>query len=181
MKFIRFLLPVIVCLACYPAHGNAADAMFRSVGLKYGISATATDHYFHEYAAAAVYQFPFELRSNSGWGMNTLLDMQAGNLRGEGDSGFIGSAGPSFSFNKKGFPLEMDLGTSVAFLSHSHFGDRDLNGRLQFSSHIGVDLRLGERYGIEYRFQHISNAHINGNVNPGLNMHIVGLNWYFAQ
>jgi hypothetical protein len=181
MKIVRLLLPVLVCLAYSPATSNAADAMFRSVGLKYGISATATENYFHEYAAAAVYQLPWEVRSNSGWGMSTLVDMSAGSLRGEHQAGFLGSAGPAFGFGKKGFPVEMDAGVSAAYLGHPHYGGRDLNGHIQFITHVGFDFRFGDRFGVEYRFQHLSNAGINGDVNPGLNLHVLGLNWYFAQ
>ncbi len=181
MKTAKMLLLVAFCISCYPGLSAAAETMLRSVGIRAGLSATATEHYFHQYEAAAVFQLPWEWRARSGWGMSTELDVAAGLLRGEKVSGFVGSAGPAFSFGKPGFPLEMDIGISPTYLSRDRFDGKDFHGSLQFASHFGLDLRLGPRVGLEYRFQHMSNAGMNGGANPGLNMHLLGLNWYFAR
>ena len=82
---------------------------------------------------------------------------------------------------KTGFPLELDLDISAACLSRDTFGNRDYHGRLQFISHAGIDFRVTRRLALAYRFQHMSNGGLNGSQNPGMNMHMCGLNWYLAQ
>ena len=180
MKTMRLLSLLAFCACCHPGY-CAAETFLRSVGVRAGQSATATENYFHQYEATAVCQLPWELRTRSGWGVATQLDAAAGTLRGEGHGGFIGSAGPGFNLGRNGFPVEMDFGVSAAVLSRDSFGNRDFNGKVQFISHIGIDFRLGEKVGLGYRFQHMSNAGMNGGANPGLNMHMLEVNWYFDQ
>jgi hypothetical protein len=180
-RLLVILMFIAFGVACCPGNGAATDTFFRSVGVKFGQSATATENYFHQYEVSAVGRLPWELRAPCGWGIVTLIDLSAGALRGEGETGFIGSAGPALSFGKKGFPLEIDAGVSAAVISRDSFGNRDLNGNLQFISHVGVDWRFGRKFGIGYRFQHLSNAGLYGGPNPGLNMHLLGLNWYFGE
>ena len=181
MRSIRFLLLVTFCVSCYPGHCGAADTFLRSVGVRGGLSATGTESYFHQYDAFGVCGLPWEFRTRSGWGVLTQLDFAAGMLTGEGRYGLVGSAGPDFSFGKTDFPIELDLGISAAGLSRDTFGNKDYNGHLQFISHAGIDFRVTHKLGLAYRFQHMSNAGLNGWQNPGLNMHMFGLNWYFAQ
>lgn len=140
----------------------------------------STESYLHQLEGFAVYQLPWELRARSGFGAATRFGVTAGMLKGNGDYSFIGSAGPGFTLGKTGFPLELDLGISVTFLSYDTFGRRDYNGQVQFSSHGGVNYRLTKRIGLGYRIQHMSNAGMNGCRNPGLNLHLVGVTWYFA-
>lgn len=181
MKVVRVVLFFLFVSFCCSGHSFAADTYLRSVGVNLGLSATGTENYFHQYQVSAVYQLPWQWRAASGWGVATQLDLMAGILSGEGKSGVIGAAGPAFSFGKAGFPLEIDLGVSPTLLSRSKFGNRDYNGPLQFTTHFGVDWRLCRTFGVEYRFQHMSNASIYGGSNPGLNLHLLGANWYFGK
>ena len=181
MRIIRLLLLVTFCVHCYPAHCAAADTFLRSVGVRGGLSATATRDNAREYEAFAVFGLPWEFRTRSGWGVATQLDLAAGMLSAERGYGFLTSAGPGFNFGKAGFPLELDLGVNAALLSRDHFGSRDYHGNFQFISHAGLDFRFGSKFGVAYRFQHMSNAGLYGGPNPGLNMHMFGVNWYFAK
>jgi hypothetical protein len=174
------VLFIACCAICHPARSNAEQTSLRSIGVRGGVSAISTDKFFHQYEAFAVCKLPWELRSGSGFGVASLLDVSAGALRGEGHTGFIGSAGPAFSLGKTGFPLEMDIGVSAAALSRDTFGNRDFYGNVQFISHVGVNLRFTRQIGCGYRLQHMSNAGLNSGGNPGLNMHLLELNWYFA-
>ena len=179
--FLVSSLCLIFCSACFPRHGAADPLDIKSAGVRGGLSAIAREKYFHQYEAFAVFRLPWALRSSSGFGIATLFDLTAGVLRGEDRSGFIGSAGPAVSLGKPGFPLEMDIGISAAGLSRDTFGNRDFDGNLQFISHVGINYRFSPRVGIGYRLQHMSNAGLNGNGNPGLNMHLLELNWYFSR
>ena len=128
-----------------------------------------------------MYQLPWSLRSDGGWGVASNLELTAGVLRSQGEYGFIGSLGPTFWINKPDLPIEADIGISVAILSRDKFGTRDYNGIEQFISHGGLIYRINHHLGISYRFQHMSNAGFNGKTNPGLNMHLLGISWYLSR
>ncbi|OGU12762.1 MAG: deacylase [Geobacteraceae bacterium GWC2_58_44] len=175
------LLFIVIAVSCYPSHCLAAHPFWSSTGIRGGLSADGKDSHLRQLELFAVYQLPWELRDRSGWGVATQLQVTAGAMNSNGEYGFIGSAGPALSFGKTGFPLDLDLGFSFAVLSRDTFGDRDYNGYGQFISHAGVDYRLSPALGLGYRYQHMSNAGINGDRNPGVNMHLVGLSWHFAE
>ena len=180
-SIISSLLLIVFCAACHPGHCAAAQSGFRSVGVRGGLSVKEAEHDSREYEAFAVYRLPWEWRTSSGWGVATQVGVTAGIITGDGDDPFIGSIGPALNLGKTGFPLELDLGISVAVLSDDTVSGRDLNGLAQFISHAGLDYRFSGSLGIGYRFQHMSNAGINGKQNPGLNMHMLGVSWYFAK
>ena len=179
--FLVSLLFVVCFITGHPRHGHAEPIAVRSVGVRGGVSTLPTDKFFHQYEAFTVVKLPWELRSSSGFGVATLLDATAGVLLGEGRSGLIASAGPAVTLGKTGFPLEMDIGISAAGLSRDTFGNRDFDGNLQFISHVGINFRFTRHVGCGYRLQHMSNAGLNGSSNPGLNMHLLELDWYFGR
>lgn len=179
MKTILSLLLLITfCVACCPHDCDAGQTYLRSIGVRGGFSDKEDTR---EYEAFAVVQLPWEARSSSGWGVSTQAGATAGVLTGGGDYTFIGSIGPAFSLGKTGIPLELDLGVSIAVLNRDRIGNRDVNGLAQFISHAGVNYRFSDALGLGYRFQHMSNAGMNGGRNPGINMHLFGLSWYFAK
>jgi hypothetical protein len=61
--------------------------------------------------------------------------------------------------------------------SHA-FGDLNLGSALQFASYIGIRYKIVNHFVLGYRFSHLSNAGISS-PNPGLNLHIVALNYLF--
>lgn len=174
------LMLAISGISILPLPCHAGPTGWRSVGIRGG-GGTADVDTFYLYEGFAAYQLPWGWRGDSGWRISTQAAISAGVLEGEGDSGFISTIGPSFPFGKAGFPLEGDVGVSVAFLSRDTFGNRDYNGNAQFVSHIGLTYRLGSRWGLGYRFQHMSNAGLNGSRNPGINMHLIGVSWFLMQ
>ena len=180
-RILPLLLFTAIGLCCSPGPCAAAEAMWNSVGLRGGLSADDKDHNLREFEAFAAYQLPWELRAGSGWGIGTQLQATAGFLNSAGDYGFLASLGPALMLGKTGFPLEIDLGFSGGILTRDTFLDRDYNGYWQFISHGGLNYRFGETLGVGYRYQHMSNAGINGNSNPGVNMHLFVLYWYLDQ
>ena len=48
----------------------------------------------------------------------------------------------------------------------------------QFTSHAGLNWEIGGQFGVGYRYQHLSNAHLS-NHNPGLNLHGLVLSYRF--
>lgn len=182
---MRTISSLLICITigtfCYPDRCAAVQPLWRSAGVRGGFSADAKRRYFHQYEAFAVYRLPWEARGRSGWGVASQLALTAGLLTSRGDNSFVGSVGPAFSLGRAGFPLETDIGISVAFLNRDIFSSQDFNGRAQFISHLGLDYRFSRLLGCGYRFQHMSNAGLNGRQNPGLNLHLFGITAYFAD
>lgn len=178
MKAITCLLLLLLAVAFCPVHPAQAESNRGPFGLRGGFAADGKDKNAAQLELFGRYQFPWSLRSRGGWGVATQAELAAGVLRSQGEYGFIGSIGPSFAIGKSTFPLQLDLGISVAVLSRDEFGSRDYNGYAQFISHAALIYRVTPNLGLSYRFQHMSNAGFNGSTNPGLNMHLFGVSWY---
>jgi len=181
MRSLTYLLLIALGLPFCPDQVAAAQGRWELYGVRGGFAVDDKDKGARQYEAFAMYQLPWELRSSSGWGIATKIELTAGALKSQGEYGFIGSVGPSFGLGSPTFPVEIGFGISGAVLSRDRFGNRDYNGNEQFISHIGVIYRLSPRFGLSYRFQHMSNAGFNGSPNPGLNMHLFDASWYFSR
>ncbi|WP_224984156.1 acyloxyacyl hydrolase [Geomonas agri] len=176
MRTILHLVLIAFALSLGAA-GSASANRWGPIGVRGGFSADDKDHGAQIFEAFAGYQLPWSLRSEGGWGVSPLVALTAGALSSGEDLGFIGSLGPALEVgNPKS--VELDLGVSVAVLSRERFGGRDYNGIEQFISHAGIVYHFTPAFALSYRFQHMSNAGFNGKINPGMNMHLFGVNWY---
>ncbi|MBU5611975.1 acyloxyacyl hydrolase [Geomonas azotofigens] len=174
----RILRLVLIAFALsLGAAGSASANNWGPFGVRGGFSVDRKDHGAETVEAFASYQLPWSLRSKGGWGVSTEVALTAGSLSSGKDCGFVGSFGPAFDLGNPEF-VELDLGVSIAILSRDRFGGRDYNGIQQFISHAGVIYHFTPAFALSYRFQHMSNAGLNGQINPGLNMHLFGINWY---
>ena len=178
MRLLAILLLMTLGLSLCP--GRLAHAG-GYCGLRGGFAADVKDENVAQAEGFGVYQLPWSLRNKAGWGVSPRVELTAGILRSKGEYGFVGSLGPSFGIGNPRYPVQLDMGISVAILSRDRFGNRDYNGIEQFISHAGLIYRINDRLGLSYRFQHMSNAGFNGSTNPGLNMHLFGANWYFSE
>jgi len=181
MKSTLYLLLIAFALFLAPGHLEAIESPWGPFGMRGGFAADGKDNGVTQYEAFGFYRLPWARRNGSGWGVSSRLGLTAGVLRSQGEYGFIASLGPSLGLGKPTFPLELDLGISAAVLSRDKFGTRDYNGYGQFISHIGTIYRICPNFGLSYRFQHMSNAGLNGSQNPGLNMHLFDASWYFTR
>ncbi|MBU5635395.1 acyloxyacyl hydrolase [Geomonas sp. Red69] len=159
------------------AESYACANSWGPFGVRGGIAVDGRDNGAEIFETFATYQLPWNLRSKGGWGVSTQVSLTAGVLSSGDDLGFIGSVGPAFGIGNPD-SVELDLGVSIAVLSRDEFGGRDYNGIEQFISHAGLIYRFTPSFALSYRFQHMSNAGLNGYMNPGLNMHLFGINWY---
>jgi hypothetical protein len=174
------LLLFLSLLLALPQRSAAAEAGWRSIGLRGGVNATGIGT-VHQDEIFASYELPWQVGSGRAWTLRTKANGALGWLHGGGNDGCIISVGPGLGVEWDHFPVELDGGVSAAFLTEDTFGPRDLNGDVQFISHIGVNFRLLDSLGVGYNFQHMSNASMNGNKNPGINMHMFSLIWYFRR
>lgn len=176
MKPVLTLLATLGLFLCLAQQAQAGT----SFGVRGGFAADGKDENATQAEGFVVVQLPWSLRNRAGWGVSTNVELTAGALRSQGEYGFVGSLGPTFGLGNPSFPLEIDLGISIALLSRDRFRERDYNGIEQFISHGALIYRLNEQVGLSYRFQHMSNAGFNGTPNPGLNMHMIGIHYYLA-
>ncbi|MFO1370957.1 MAG: acyloxyacyl hydrolase [Candidatus Competibacteraceae bacterium] len=157
---------------------SSADEMM-GVGVRGGFSNDAV-HYedFRQYELFINYPLPWSWRWSGGWKLDTRLEGTIGVLNGAGETGFIGSLGPTLVLGAEGSRIFADLGISPTVLSRSSFGRADFGGDFQFTSHIGLYFQISQELELGYRFQHMSNAHLE-TPNPGLNMHMLELSYRF--
>ena len=172
-------LPVIFGITAVIAGSAAAeDAGWLAVGLRAGINDSRNEEDFEQYEGFALYRLPWNRQIASDWTLGTYFEFNAGALTGGGDTGFVGSAGPGINLQTPGKRLMLWAGINPTLISKETFGDEQLGGPFQFTSHIGLSFAIHERISIGYRLQHMSNAGIY-NKNPGINLHMLELAYYF--
>jgi hypothetical protein len=149
-----------------------------AAGFRFGLSDGRNEVDFKKYEFFFYWYPPLAWYHKSGWILATRLDFTGAALYSSGTTGFLGSIGPSVAVRKRGWPVTIDGGVSLAFLSEDRYGVEDLSGHLQFLSHAGITLLLIRNLGIGYEFQHVSNASIQ-EPNPGLNAHNFKISYRF--
>ena len=150
----------------------------RMLGLRAGISDNRNDEDFRQYEAFGIWNLPWSWKPAASWTLVTYLETNAGLLKGGGDSGFVGSIGPGLYFNGPQDKINIYLGINPTVISKHEYGEEDLGGPFQFTSHIGIGFRLTRHFAIGYRWQHMSNFVFYDN-NPGLNLHMIEVGYNF--
>ena len=178
MRFKAVWLILLLLSFFWPQPANANETDWIAVGLRAGLSTTDGSEDFEQYELFATYGLPWSWELTPGWFLSTKINLSAGALRGGGDTGFIGSAGPSITLSMVQDRIFLDGGISAALLSEHKFGQENFGGPIQFISHVGISIKLSDNLGVGYRFQHMSNASIY-NRNPGLELHMFELRYFF--
>lgn len=156
----------------------AEDTGWGAAGFRTGFSATSRNDNFWQYEAFATHNLRWRWQSDSGWYLQTRLDLSAGALYGRGQTGFVGTVGPSLVFGKGDFPLTFEVGSSPTLLSRDEFENVNFGVPFQFTSHAGLGCRIYKQLSAGYRFQHMSNASISEH-NPGLDLHMFEISYRF--
>lgn len=179
MKLLTTLILLCLMLHMSAAVCIAQDQGLRSIGIRMGLPAKTKHEYFHQYEVFSEYTLPWDWRGKSGWGLGLQLNSSAGALHGGKETGFIGTLGPGFSFDKGNKGFAADIGPSVVLLSKRTYGTQDFSGKLQFLIHLGLTYRFDNGLGVGYRIQHMSNAGVYDSLNPGLDLHMATISWTF--
>lgn len=116
---------------------------------------------------------PWQAELNPRTKLSTRLDAGVGYLRADSRSGGWLAVGVDAVVGIMDDRWELEGGFRPTWLFESEIAGEDFGGPVQFSSHVGATLNLGQ-VAFSYRFQHISNASIY-DCNPGINLHLVGL------
>lgn len=148
----------------------AADAPAAGVRIGFGASGGTDGFRQTELVARLPSAIGWVLRER--WRARATLDISVGRLEDDDARATIGGLGAVLLLSREDLPWSVELGVGPSLLSRHEFS-RDFGQALQFTSHAGLLLRLGD-FRLGYRFQHLSNAHM-ARPNPGLNQHVFSL------
>jgi hypothetical protein len=144
------------------------------VGVRVGFLATHSKEDLHQ-VELSFSHLRFRLwEGSSGFWLDARVIGSAGVLWGAGKEGAVVTLGPGVDLGKGNAPLALSVGFRPTVISRYIFGRAHLGRRLQFTSHIGFNLRLPANLSATYHFQHMSNGTLSG-PNPGVDLHMVGL------
>jgi lipid A 3-O-deacylase len=177
MKLYCIILALVfIGIEPYPLWGSEID--WRSIGLRGGINDNRNDEDFEQYEAFTTWKLPWLQQWDSGWVLGTYLEANAGVLSGGGTAAFVGSIGPGLYISGLKEVIEISMGLNPTVISKHKFGDENLGGPIQFTSHIGLNVNFAKHYSLGYRLQHMSNGVLYEH-NPGVNMHMIEVGYRF--
>jgi hypothetical protein len=157
---------------------QADEFKLAAIGARGGFGANASSQDFTQVEAFADWNLPWCWALGRDWSLQTRLDSSAGWLGDQGANAGVFTLGPGLRLGKKGFPLKLEGGSNVTFLTNERFATKDFGSTYQFTSYGGVSLELGAHIRCGYRYQHMSNADLS-NTNPGLNLHMFSISYIF--
>ena len=152
-----------------------------ATGIRYGTNA-ATDK------AGALdrvdvfwsWRSPYAWEFTPGWDVGARLNASVGALRGQGETGAVGTLVPTLAIGDTGDVFSFEAGVGVALFSKWEYGTvEDFGGPLQFILDLGVNYRVYKRFGLGYRFQHWSDGGIHGVNNRGVEMHMLEFSYRY--
>ena len=133
---------------------------------------------FYEAEAFADVNLPWGWDLGGDMRLDSRLDLGVGWLAERSSHTPIGEVGPLLVLSYKQFPLTLALGSNATGLGRSDFETKNLGISFQFTTHIGLNWDFAQHFRLGYRYQHTSNAGLDGS-NPGLNMHVVSFGYLF--
>ncbi len=150
----------------------------ETAGGRFGIAAGNSGADFHQAEAFLNANVPWTGNLGRQWWLQPRIDFSAGWLGDPGHDAAITTLGPTLIAGRVGLPVSFEAGSSPTFMTRDVFGTKNFGSFWQFTSHLGVNVDMGTRVRLCYRFQHMSNAGLDGH-NPGLNLHMFGLAYIF--
>ncbi len=116
---------------------------------------------------------PFAWEFTPGWDIGARINASAGTIRGQGETGAVGTLVPTLAIGDTDNAFSFEGGVGVALFSKWEYGTvEDFGGPLQFILELGVNYRVYKRFGLGYRIRHWSDGGIHGSDNRGVEMHM---------
>jgi len=179
--FCRSLLLTLVIISgscLYDPGVVGANETRWEVGLQGGWSYNDKEESFNQADIILAYRLPLQWQRWDVLNVSTRLTAMAGVLDGGGDTGLLGTLGLELVIGLGDSPLEVRAGGGATLMSRYKYGEEDLGGAFQFTSHLGLEYHFLESVSAFARLQHMSNAGIYSE-NPGVNMAMIGLGYAF--
>ena len=153
-----------------PAHANSIGAR-----VAVGQINTNTKENFDAYELFGVFDLPWSWQRPH-TRVQTQLEITGADLKGGGESGFLGTLGGRVAFIRH--YVTFDLGGGVAGVGRNRFGQQNFGGAFQFIAEAGVDLNLTRRISAGARFRHMSDARLHKG-GEDLNLIFIELSYNF--
>lgn len=134
---------------------------------------------FKAYDLSANFKMPYTLYSAANWAVGTNLTASAGILRGIEKSALVVSASPELMLRTNDGGFTINAGIGLAAFSRHQLGIQDFGGPFQFVLAFGSTLELSRHTRIGYRFQHYSDARLNGSNTTGVDLHMLEFYYQF--
>ena len=177
--------PIALCLlllaaGVFPTSASSAENTAKipltlvAIGARYGTNAV-TDK------AGAMdrvdvfwsWRLPYAWEFTPGWDIGARLNASVGAIRGQGETGAVGTFVPTLAIGDTDNGFSFEAGVGAAMFSKWEYGATDdFGGPLQFILDLGVNFRVYKRFGLGYRLQHWSDGGIYGVDNRGVEMHM---------
>jgi len=178
MKTLKILLIylVLAAAAAIPSFAEMSGQLGVGYGREFRENVDLSQYEFF-------YRYPLRYKTTLAdyWQVSTDLEFVGALLR-EAGSGNDGTGRFSIMPQVVVSPHKMVnfiFGFGTGYMAgRTHFSDNDLGGHFLFNGKVGVQLVLGEHWGLEYDYYHQSNAGIYDR-NDGLNMHQLAFSYSF--
>jgi hypothetical protein len=173
MKRVNFAMLVgfaMVVIGSSDAH--AFEGPDR-LAFRMGMSTSGTGNQFQQYELSGSWDFPWEHRLGGDWVATPGLELNIGSLHRGDNAAVVGGFGPYLQFRHGESRWAVDLGVRATGVGKDEFSDRQFGGWFQFTSYIGLNVRLSDTFSFEYRAQHMSNARTYTD-NDGMDLQTIG-------
>ena len=116
---------------------------------------------------------PYAWEFKPGWDVGARLNASVGAIRGQGETGAVGTLVPTLAIGDTDNKFSFEAGVGIAWFTKWEYGTvEDFGGPLQYILDLGFNYRIYKRFGLGYRLQHWSDAGIYGSNNRGVEMHM---------
>lgn len=175
---LREIVPVfVIALFIFASTVRGDDRKWVEVGVRFGFAEEVKGEDFNQLEIAAGYRLPWTRTLDEGWILESRVNASAGALHHDGgDTAAIVTIGPGLAWVSPSQQYTVEAGISPTLVSEHEFDRADFGGKFQFTSFIGLNSRLDERFTATFRIQHMSNTSIYSS-NPGLNHIMLGINY----
>lgn len=185
----RGVMPSVITLGlsslpiapCHSENTAKVPLTLIAIGARYGTNA-ATDKAgpMDRVDMFWSWRSPYAWEFTPGWDVSARMNASVGALRGQGETGAVGTLVPTIAFGDTSNKFALEVGVGAALFSKWEYGKvEDFGGPFQFILDVGVNVRVHRHIGLGYRFQHWSDAGIHGPDNRGVEMHMLELSYRY--
>ena len=175
----KVLFLFLAALCCVRAAEPDVPANSSLAGFAASVLNVNNGCQFNLFQVHGVYNI-LDLYRSSVAAIHTGCGGDLGWLRDNGPSAFLAHADATISTAFLKERIAVIMGTGPAMITRFRYPNRNIGSYLQFISFVGLRINPIWRIGAGVRFQHMSNANL-GQPNPGLNLLVVELNYFFLR